>query len=234
MYLARSVEELHQIVLHGMTEMVRGETYDLVLCGTPSRETDLYLTKPDTFTNDEKSFALAHADDHPIVRAWAAGASGVLSVSMCSSARAWQATALFQDGGYRRQGLRQEVAVQLPGVSREGLAVFSIARGNPDFSGSDLEMLSWMRPHIARAWTEVQRRISGLSPVTLRHRFPVLSAREAEVLFWMIEGKQNAEIAAILERRLNTIQEHVENIIRKLGMENRHQMTVAVLRTCLG
>lgn len=68
----------------------------------------------------------------------------------------------------------------------------------------------------------------------LRRRYPQLSVREAEILFWIVKGKQNAEIAVILERRLTTVQEHVENLVRKLGMENRHQMTVEVLRTCWG
>lgn len=231
MYSATSLEDLHRTILNGMVEIVRGDTYELVLCETTGKAEDLYITKPDTFTDDEKSFALARAGEHPIVKAFEAGAYGVLSVSQCASDREWRASALFCEGGYRRMGLRHEVAVQLPGVFQDGLAAFSIARGSLDFSEQDLQLLDLIRPHVARAWTQVLRKSSRPTPALLRNLFPVLSPREAEILFWIIEGKLNPEIAMILERSLATIQEHVENIIRKLGMENRHQLTVVVLRS---
>jgi len=229
-YASTSLEDLHRTILCGMAEIVQGDTYELVLCETTGKAEDIYMTKPDTFTDDEKSFGLARAGEHPIVKAFEAGASGVLSVTQCASDREWRASALFCDGGYRRMGLRREVVVQLPGVFQNGLTAFSIARGNPDFSEQDLHLLGLIRPHIARAWRQVQRLSLPSSPALLRNLFPVLSARESEVLFWILEGKLNPEIAIILERRLATIQEHVENIIRKLDMENRHQLTVLVLR----
>jgi len=58
-----------------------------------------------------------------------------------------------------------------------------------------------------------------------------LTMREADVLFWMTEGKQNREIATILGRSLSTVQEHVANILTKLGQENRHAATVFALRS---
>ena len=57
-----------------------------------------------------------------------------------------------------------------------------------------------------------------------------LTPREADVLFWMTEGKQNREIATILGRSLQTVQEHVGNLLRKLDQENRHAATVFALR----
>jgi len=61
----------------------------------------------------------------------------------------------------------------------------------------------------------------------------MLIDREAEVLLWITEGKQNREIAEILERHLTTVQEHVENIVRKLGLENRHPTAVFALRALM-
>ena len=46
----------------------------------------------------------------------------------------------------------------------------------------------------------------------------------------MTEGKQNREIATILGRSLQTVQEHVGNLLRKLDQENRHAATVFALR----
>ena len=48
-----------------------------------------------------------------------------------------------------------------------------------------------------------------------------LSPREAEVLFWMAQGKTNPEICTLIEVRLTTVKKHVEHILQKLGVENR-------------
>src|SRR5690606_24640692 len=48
-----------------------------------------------------------------------------------------------------------------------------------------------------------------------------LTPREAEVLFWVAQGKSNPDIATILGAGVRTIHKHVENIFRKLGCETR-------------
>jgi CheY-like chemotaxis protein/DNA-binding CsgD family transcriptional regulator len=48
-----------------------------------------------------------------------------------------------------------------------------------------------------------------------------LTAREAEVLYWMAEGKTNPEIAIILDASLNTVKKHANNLFAKLGVETR-------------
>ena len=48
-----------------------------------------------------------------------------------------------------------------------------------------------------------------------------LTPREAEVLFWIAEGKSNHDIGIILHASTRTICKHVEHIFSKLGVENR-------------
>ncbi|ATC64542.1 DNA-binding response regulator [Nibricoccus aquaticus] len=48
-----------------------------------------------------------------------------------------------------------------------------------------------------------------------------LTPREAEVLFWVSQGKSNPEVCTILEMKLFTVKKHLENIYVKLGVENR-------------
>ncbi len=48
-----------------------------------------------------------------------------------------------------------------------------------------------------------------------------LSKREAEVLFWIAQGKTNPEIAVILGIARRTVAMHVEHILGKLTVENR-------------
>jgi len=48
-----------------------------------------------------------------------------------------------------------------------------------------------------------------------------LTPREAEVLFWVAQGKTNPEIATILGIGLTTVKKHLEATFAKLGVENR-------------
>jgi DNA-binding CsgD family transcriptional regulator len=48
-----------------------------------------------------------------------------------------------------------------------------------------------------------------------------LSLREGEVLGWIVEGKRDAEIAAILGLSTRTVEKHVQHILEKLSVETR-------------
>jgi DNA-binding NarL/FixJ family response regulator len=48
-----------------------------------------------------------------------------------------------------------------------------------------------------------------------------LTAREAEILSWVVQGKTNPEIGVILGIQLTTVKKHLESIFAKLGVENR-------------
>lgn len=56
-----------------------------------------------------------------------------------------------------------------------------------------------------------------------------LSPREAEVLYWIAQGKTNPEVAMILNANPATIKKHVERILAKLGVENRSAATIKVI-----
>jgi DNA-binding CsgD family transcriptional regulator len=48
-----------------------------------------------------------------------------------------------------------------------------------------------------------------------------LTPREAEVMIWVTQGKQNGEVATILDIRLATVRKHMEHILQKLQCESR-------------
>jgi DNA-binding NarL/FixJ family response regulator len=58
-----------------------------------------------------------------------------------------------------------------------------------------------------------------------------LTPREAEVLFWVAQGKTNPEIAVILDCRPRTVKKHLEHIFPKLGVETRTSATRTALET---
>ena len=53
-----------------------------------------------------------------------------------------------------------------------------------------------------------------------------LSAREAEVLLWVAQGKSNPEIGAILGAANGTIKVHLRHLFEKLGADNRHALAM--------
>ncbi len=53
-----------------------------------------------------------------------------------------------------------------------------------------------------------------------------LTRREHEVVRWISEGKSNRDVADLLRISPRTVEKHMENILRKLGVENR---TAAVM-----
>ncbi|WP_165855032.1 response regulator transcription factor [Marinobacter sp. JSM 1782161] len=70
------------------------------------------------------------------------------------------------------------------------------------------------------------------STEALRKRFG-LTAREADVLLWIANGKTNREIGQILEMSPRTVNKHLEQVFRKQGVENRTSAAAAAIR-CLG
>ena len=48
-----------------------------------------------------------------------------------------------------------------------------------------------------------------------------LTAREAEVLYWVAHGKTNQDVAEILNTSIHTVKKHMANLMVKMGAENR-------------
>lgn len=92
---------------------------------------------------------------------------------------------------------------------------------SPDYG--DLEtLLPWISMALARR-LEGGDAEEGVAAVARRY---ALTAREAEVLRWLREGKTNAEIGAILGISPRTAQKHVERILEKTGTENRRAVAL--------
>ena len=56
-----------------------------------------------------------------------------------------------------------------------------------------------------------------------------LTNRESEVLFWIGQGKTDGDIGKILDISVRTVQKHVENLFRKLGVETRTSAASKIL-----
>ncbi|MEP4465864.1 response regulator transcription factor [Marinobacter alexandrii] len=63
----------------------------------------------------------------------------------------------------------------------------------------------------------------------LRERFQ-LTLRESDVLLWIANGKTNREIGQILDMSPRTVNKHLEQVFRKLGVENRTAAAAGAIR----
>ncbi len=67
------------------------------------------------------------------------------------------------------------------------------------------------------------------SPSDLQQELP-LTKRESEVLYWVSYGKTNWEISQILSMSPRTANKHLEQIYRKLGVDNRTSAAAISIR----
>jgi DNA-binding NarL/FixJ family response regulator len=56
-----------------------------------------------------------------------------------------------------------------------------------------------------------------------------ISAREAEILLWVAQGKSNYDVGIILAISAATVKKHLENIYTKLGVEGRNAASLRAL-----
>ena len=113
------------------------------------------------------------------------------------------------------------------------------------------QILAWLRRHLAEAerqvepprlcaelgtrrlsirlhqqtgdddWLIVMREISDAAIIESMSLAFKLTAREAEVLYWVVKGKINRDIADIIGASPATVKKHLERIFAKLGVETR-------------
>ena len=70
-------------------------------------------------------------------------------------------------------------------------------------------------------WLIVMREISDTAVIEAMSLSFKLTAREAEVLYWVVKGKINRDIADILGASPATVKKHLERVFAKLGVETR-------------
>jgi DNA-binding CsgD family transcriptional regulator len=90
-----------------------------------------------------------------------------------------------------------------------------------------LTLLHLVAPQIALAYrnalafTELKQAVARRIPAPEDLQQIGLTGREGEVLHWVIQGKRDKEVAAILSVSPRTIHNHLRSILSKLNTETR-------------
>lgn len=129
-------------------------------------------------------------------------------------------SALEQDE-FSTFGLEQIAAHGL--ITPDGLhaSYFSFSRIKEGLTDTTALKLRMVVPHLHQVRTQIVwnnlRQTGGI------HRASQLTPKELEVLRWVLQGKTNPQIAALLERSAQTVKHQVASVLGKLNAVNRAQ-----------
>lgn len=83
--------------------------------------------------------------------------------------------------------------------------------------------LSAVVPHLHLALSRIVAMDRRVTANNEHKQTTSLTPREQEILYWISHGKRDAEIAKTINRSIFTVNNHVKNILIKLGVKNRFQ-----------
>lgn len=169
--------------------------------------------------------------DHPLVRAHGRNPQAMTCrISDLVPDQDFHRTPLFNEY-YRAIHIDHVMAVPLY-VDDKLLVSFVLNRANRGFDDHERALLDLIRPQLANLYRlegalESARPHAAVSGGRGNADMGRLTAREREVLEWVIAGKTNRDIGQILGAQPRTVEKHLERIYEKLGVETR---TAAAMR----
>lgn len=217
----------------GLSRLIPADTYNVHILNNTTQVLLSENFPDDPFTPEETDYYRLHPEGNPLVFHYMqTGETVARRFSDVIALKEFKKTDFYKNT-LGKHGFQYALGLPMS-VDKTTIAGMALTRKRPDFTQQDCLLLDAFAPHFRQAWLRHQNPWSEEpdkeSDLLQRLRKFGLTQRQTEVLFWMAEGKQNREIALILEISLWTVQEHVAKIIEKLGQENRHSATVFAIR----
>lgn len=179
---------------------------------------------PTLFTPELLTHLAEHVAEHPLFPGIFIERSAIpLKISDFCAQHKFASTDIFNDF-YRPIAVTHQLIVgfEVPG---QGFTTCALSRSRHDFSETERTLLAFVQPHLV-ALLQLARqqatKTTGSLPSALG-----LTAREADILRLLAQGRPDKEIAQHCRISPRTVQVHLRNIYAKLGVDNR---TAASLR----
>jgi len=166
----------------------------------------------------------AQAHQHP---AFTAHRSGRLplgtsaALSDLADLRTLRALPLYTDF-YRPRGTVDQLLCVVQVDDRHG-RILTLSRSRPGFSPRDRELVDLLAPHLAQAFAREEH--PPVRPIAATAT-ELLTAREREVAAEVARAAGDREIARRLGVSPRTVQKHLQQIYRKLGLTSRAELMV--------
>lgn len=133
---------------------------------------------------------------------------------------------------YRAYALTHHMLVAVP-VPGQGLVTGALFRQRRDFTESERILLGFVRPHVAGLLHLSRLPASTASQESVaRQAYLGLTPREADVLRQLKLGRTDKEIGHWCRISPRTVQNHLQNIYAKLGVDNRMAACLRVVAGC--
>ena len=220
---AHNLEQFPATVFCALGEIIPGAIFSLDTLNLKTGEVVSATSNNTAVSPEIKNRIVDLIPTHPVMPLVRAGAKGAIRITDCISQRQFEETALFFDVfvplGIRRQTV---VTLDIPGH----IAGVTVNR-DLDLTEEEALLLSLIAPNVALAHRNLQRMESLKAAAEQVVPGPQdlervgLTPREAEVLHWVIKGKQDGVIAGILRISVRTVHQHIARILRKLQSETR-------------
>jgi DNA-binding CsgD family transcriptional regulator len=180
------------------------------------------------------------ARQHPAFAAYRSGRirrGTSVAISDVADAATFRRTSLYADY-YRPRGTADQLLCVV-GVGAWRGTILAFNRPRRGFAVRDRQVVDLLAPHVARALDRGHRRRARATAtrVTARTdadldralpRLESLTRRERDVAREVADGATDREIAAGLGISHRTVQKHLEQAYRKLGLTNRTSLAAAV------
>lgn len=124
------------------------------------------------------------------------------------------------------QGLRYAQGMNLVWGERFlGAVVLFRDKGNSNFSDKDLFLLSQFQSHLSLGLyqTIYREQQKSIQKIHIMAHYQ-LTAREMEVIEYLLRGSTNQEISEVMFIHIDTVKTHLKNIYRKLDVSHRAQV----------
>ncbi len=148
------------------------------------------------------------------------GAAGPLRLSDFWTPRQIRASKLYKDV-YRHVGIGRMLSTAFFRGNRAGTLNLCRSLDARDYTERDRKLFRMLGPHFIQALVAAEERSARRHGEERPLPSLGLTQREGQIGQWLARGRTNPEIARILEMKPRTVEKHVENILIKLGVENR-------------
>ena len=108
-------------------------------------------------------------------------------------------------------------------VSGPGASYFTFSRIPASLGPHQRRVLATVVPHLHGALWRVAITARKQAPINKHKTHHSLTPREQQIVHFLRQGKSDADIAKTMNRSIYTVNNHVKNILAKLGAENRTQ-----------
>jgi DNA-binding CsgD family transcriptional regulator len=242
LYAPRPLQAQREQTLRVLLRLIPAECAFYNENDIPNRQAWWFLDRPDPNLAQRVPILQRNMHQHPLFDYYLRTGDGTPKrISDFLSDRRFRQTQLY-DEFYRPQGIKFQMDMWLPHPTKQ--VAIGLDRSQRDFSERERQIMELFRPHVIQALqnasqSDALRRSLGRYSGSMNSSDPQvlrrlgLTAREADVLYWVAQGKSNPVIGLILGASPRTVQKHVEHIFQKLSVESRTSAAMVAMETGL-